>query len=375
MNVAAMIAQLPPPGSQAPTPQYSPVLKLKLSSSPTLALGQTATVVANVTDEANSDAPIAGYPIDIVVEGTNYKDFEGQTDANGNFTASYAGTREGTDTINLLLYREETIDSVAFTWSGGPDLTIQSFIPPLAEWSGTGPIQITDVTQNIGDAPAGASVTNYYLSTSNPFDWNNAQLVGGRQVPVLAPGDTSSSGEVDITLPAGLSAGLYTLKACADDTHLVAETNELNNCETNQIAVPMKQQNPPPTCSNATPSAALIWPPNHKMVDVSIDGVTDPHNLPFTINITGIQQDEPVNSVGDGNTEPDGAGVGTTMAQVRAERSGIAVDGRLYFISFTAKNSAGATCEGTVTVGVPHDRGQASLPVDNGQRYDSTAIQ
>jgi hypothetical protein len=130
--------------------------------------------------------------------------------------------------------------------------------------------------------------------------------------------------------------------------------------------------NQPPDCSQAAPSVATLWPPNHNMVNVSILGVTDPDGDPVTITITRITQDEPVNGLGDGDTGPDGAGIGTSTAQVRAERSGRG-NGRVYCISFTADDGKGGTCDGSVKVGVPHNQGKGKVPVDDGQNYNSTA--
>jgi hypothetical protein len=127
---------------------------------------------------------------------------------------------------------------------------------------------------------------------------------------------------------------------------------------------------PAPDCSSAAPSSATLWPPNHKFHSVSVNGVTDADGDAVTITIDGITQDEPVNGKGDGNTSPDGAGVGTDTAEVRAERSGKG-DGRVYEISFTADDGNGGTCEGSVNVGVPHDK--KDTPTDSGQDYDSTA--
>ncbi|MDB6088873.1 MAG: Thermolysin metallopeptidase [Gammaproteobacteria bacterium] len=128
-----------------------------------------------------------------------------------------------------------------------------------------------------------------------------------------------------------------------------------------------------PDCSGAAASLGVIWPPNHTMVTESIVGVTDAFGLPTTITVTGIQQDEPVEARGSGNTGPDGSGVGTSTASVRAERAGPGT-GRIYFISFTATNTQGAQCSGMVEAFVPHDQGQGFTPVDTGQRYDSTVV-
>jgi hypothetical protein len=126
-----------------------------------------------------------------------------------------------------------------------------------------------------------------------------------------------------------------------------------------------------PDCSGAAASTGVIWPPNHTMVSETIVGVTDPNYSTVTILVTGILQDESVAALGSGNTSPDGAGINTPTAQVRAERAGPGT-GRIYFISFSATNAAGGTCTGSVSVFVPHDQGQGFTPIDTGARFDST---
>lgn len=131
--------------------------------------------------------------------------------------------------------------------------------------------------------------------------------------------------------------------------------------------------NRPPDCSQPAPSLGTIWPANHKFVPIAVLGVTDPDGNPVTITINKIYQDEPVNTTGDGNFTPDGKGVGTSIAAVRAERVGtpkVPGDGRFYHISFTATDSYGLACSGEVLVAVPHDQNKA--PVDGGPLYDST---
>lgn len=90
----------------------------------------------------------------------------------------------------------------------------------------------------------------------------------------------------------------------------------------NLNGVAITRVNEVPDCSNATASPNLVWPPNHKMVQVSIQGVTDPEGDPVSIQIDQTRQDEPTNGTGDGNTCPDAQGVGTATASVRAERNG-----------------------------------------------------
>jgi hypothetical protein len=133
-------------------------------------------------------------------------------------------------------------------------------------------------------------------------------------------------------------------------------------------------RNTPPDCSNATASETVLWPPNHSYHGISILGVTDsdPGDA-VTITVNSITQDEPLNTRGDGNTCPDGI-IEDGGASVRAERTGtpgIPGNGRVYAINFTATDSFGATCTGTVNVCVPHDMSDPTC-IDDGQRYNST---
>lgn len=170
-----------------------------------------------------------------------------------------------------------------------------------------------------------------------------------------------------------LGAGALVTVASLASRVVVAETLSGSSSSSSTSSSSSSSSGSGPDCSGAAASLGVIWPPNHAMVTESIVGVTDAYGLPTTITVTGIQQDEPVNAIGSGNTAPDGSGVGTSTAYIRAERAGPGT-GRIYFISFTATNTQGAQCSGMVQGFVPHDQGQGFTPVDTGQRYDSTVV-
>jgi Zn-dependent metalloprotease len=125
----------------------------------------------------------------------------------------------------------------------------------------------------------------------------------------------------------------------------------------------------PPVCTNATASPATLTTANHKFRNINVVGVTDPDGGTINIRITSIFQDEAVLAPNSGNTSPDGQGIGTSTAQVRAERIQ-GGNGRVYHIGFTALDPTGGTCTGVVTVGVPASRDTTA--VDDGPLYDST---
>jgi hypothetical protein len=184
---------------------------------------------------------------------------------------------------------------------------------------------------------------------------NNVTL-GGRIVPtslVTAWSDTT----IQLMVPSDATSG---------QVFVVAAGTASNELEINVI-------NQPLACAGAVPSVDLLWPANHNFVPIDVLSVTDPDGDAVTITIDSIFQDEAVDAKGSGNTAPDGQGVSTSTAEVRAERVGSG-DGRVYHIGFTADDGTGGSCSGEVTVGVPHDQGKGSVPVDEGALYDSTVI-
>ncbi len=109
------------------------------------------------------------------------------------------------------------------------------------------------------------------------------------------------------------------------------------------------------------------------MKPIEIQGVSDPDGDPVSVVVSGITQDEPVTGSGSGGDDPapDGDGLGTSVARVRVERSGKG-NGRVYAISFVAKDDKGGQCTGSVRVCVPHDQRPGASCIDDGQRFDST---
>jgi hypothetical protein len=138
---------------------------------------------------------------------------------------------------------------------------------------------------------------------------------------------------------------------------------------TDTVVITILDTNAPPACELARPSAAELWPPNHKLVPVTITGVTDPEIGTVTIRILGVTQDEPTNGLGDGDTPID-AVIQCATVLLRSERSGLA-NGRVYRINFEADDGVGGVCTGFVTVCVPHDRRPGAACIDDGQAFNS----
>jgi hypothetical protein len=138
--------------------------------------------------------------------------------------------------------------------------------------------------------------------------------------------------------------------------------------EPDTVTITVRDANQPPSCGLAQASQSLVWPPNHKLVSVVVQGVSDPDDADVRISITGVTQDEALNGLGDGDTTPDAVLQGGSVL-LRAERSGLGT-GRIYAVTFSAADSKGAACTGTIAVCVPHDRGTNACS-DTGLRYNS----
>jgi hypothetical protein len=124
--------------------------------------------------------------------------------------------------------------------------------------------------------------------------------------------------------------------------------------------------NRPPDCSAAHTSVVELWPPNHRLVPVSVLGITDPDGDPVTLTYA-ITQDEPV---GKGDICPDAA-ITDGQLWLRAERAGDG-DGRVYDIHYTASDGRGGSCSGVLAVCVPHDQRPHHACGDGEQAYVST---
>jgi len=119
---------------------------------------------------------------------------------------------------------------------------------------------------------------------------------------------------------------------------------------------PAKSCCPAPVISDASATPDVLWPPNHKFVEVTIDYAA-PSPCPNTCVLT-VSSNEPINGAGDGNTSPDWQVVDAHHLLLRAERAGDG-NGRTYTITITCTNDTNKqSSTKTVTVFVPHDQGK-----------------
>jgi hypothetical protein len=132
------------------------------------------------------------------------------------------------------------------------------------------------------------------------------------------------------------------------------------------VTVTVINSHTPPDASHARADVGVLWPPDHKMVQVHIIGLVNPNNDPITID--AVTQDEPTNGLGDGDTPIDAIINGDSVT-LRAERSGNG-NGRVYRICFTVHDPE-QDAQGCVNVMVPKSK-KTDVAIDSGQTHDST---
>jgi hypothetical protein len=173
--------------------------------------------------------------------------------------------------------------------------------------------------------------------------------LGEGTVTVLAGVETQLPGEtVDLCL------GVHTIEL------RVLDVTALKGDDTADVEV---VDTTPPTLDPVS-SHSELWPPNHKMVTVTIDAnASDNCCGSPTLDVVSVSSDEPVDGRGDGKFVPDWDNIvidqnaGTITLDLRAERSGKG-DGRTYTVLITATDGVGHETEKPVIILVPHDKGK-----------------
>jgi hypothetical protein len=106
-----------------------------------------------------------------------------------------------------------------------------------------------------------------------------------------------------------------------------------------------------PTITGISASPDSLWPPNHKMVEVTINYTAFDACCLVSTQLSATSS-EPDDGLGDGDTTGDIELVDAHHVPLRAERSGKG-DGRTYTVTIKAMDCAGHVTTRTVTVKVP----------------------
>jgi hypothetical protein len=157
---------------------------------------------------------------------------------------------------------------------------------------------------------------------------------------------TSPGATVACVPPPGATfpLGTTTVECTATDT--------LNQTTTGAFSVTVADRTPP-TITSIVATPSNLWPPNHKMVAVTV-AVTaqDAVDAVPVSTIVTVTSNQPINGPGDGNTASDWEITGPLTLNLRAERA----DGsdRLYSIEVVTTDFSGNSTTSTVVVSVAH---------------------
>lgn len=210
-------------------------------------------------------------------------------------------------------------------------------------------------------APTGGGV--YQINTDVVLGGQVSDFDGDSVIYEWLEGDTvlfsgevqTSSGGDPVNLPNhtinDLSLGIHILSLRVDD--------RVNSQVMNDITVEIIDTTAPTLAP--VPNKTILWPPNHAMVDVTIEAnASDNSGGIVTLSATCVSN-EPEDGLGDGDMTPDFTEPvidqenGIITLQLRAERSGSG-DGRIYTIMFTATDDSGNYSQAAIEIIVPHDK-------------------
>jgi hypothetical protein len=207
--------------------------------------------------------------------------------------------------------------------------------------------------------PPVASITLSPLPNSN--GWNNTVPVAAQLSATDESGGSGVSelrywvnnGPTNVTM--GSSASLTFSTEGQSTVHLRALDHAGNISPL--VSQPVNIDLTPPSVTvSASPSS--LWPPNGKMVSVTVSGA-------ITDNLSGIDPSTPAFAVVDsyGVVQPSGAvtlgsgGSYSFTVSLQASRRGTDMGGRTYMIVVSAKDLAGNLGSASTVVSVPHDQG------------------
>ncbi|HTO12985.1 MAG TPA: CARDB domain-containing protein [Candidatus Binatia bacterium] len=119
------------------------------------------------------------------------------------------------------------IDVLAALRQVGADLVVQTLTAPATALPGA-TVNVTTSAKNTGLGSAAATTLRLYLSNDSTITTLDTQLAE-LSIPALAPGATSPSQTVAVTIPAGTTPGSYFIGALVDPAGAIGDANPGNN--------------------------------------------------------------------------------------------------------------------------------------------------
>ena len=295
----------------------------------------TDTVMITVVD---SEPPYVNAGEDMIVEASSpsgaevilYGEATDDVDANLDYVWSEGDVILGTDanlTVTLSL--------------GSHVLALNATDDSGNTGTDTVAVEVVDTTAPDVDAGEDVTVEAGYPAT---LHGSATDLVDTDLDYLWKEGDTVLGTEADLTFTFALGTHVLTLSA----------TDDSGNTGIDNVTVEAVDTMPPEISVSVVPD--IMWPPNHKYVDVeTVVTVYDTGDPSPTLILVSVTSNEADNGKGDGSTTNDIVILGDTLFKLRAERSGRG-QGRVYTITYRATDASGNSAEASVTITVPHNK-------------------
>lgn len=348
------------------------------------------TVPANIVTEATSGAGAAvSYPAPTATDAVGVTSLT-STPASGSIfalgstavtaTARDAAGNAGTGSFTVTV-RDTTppaigaVPTVALVEATGPGGATVSFAVPTATDLVDGTVAVTASPASGSTFAIGNSTVTLSARDTRNNDASKTFTVTVRDstppvitVPANIVAEATGSAGAVVTFATGASdlvdGAVATTAVPASGstfargttTVTVSATDARGNTASKSFTVTVRDTTAP-TITSVSTNAPTLWPPNHKMVAVTVSATATDLVGVASLKIIGVTSNEPDNGLGDGDTANDIEITGNLTVNLRAERSGNG-NGRIYTITVEAKDAAGNASTKTVTVLVPKNQGK-----------------
>ncbi|MBI5206045.1 MAG: VCBS repeat-containing protein [Nitrospirae bacterium] len=281
-------------------------------------------------------------------------------------TASCYGANGAAVTLDGSGSSDPDNDALTYTWTG--IFGTATGVNPQVQI----PLGTYTVTLKVDDGKGGAAEDTVVITVQDTVppstsaaitgtSGNNGWYTSDVNVSLISADNCSGVKEIHYILDGAEtiisgSTGSFTISA--DGTHSLSfrAVDNANNSETAHPATINIDRTPP--VLNVTVTPGLLWPPNHKMVNIMpLIAVSDNLTSNVQVELIEVTSSEPDNGLGDGDTANDIVVNADGTISLRAKRSGTG-NGRVYTITYKATDLAGNVTVASATVVVPHDMGK-----------------
>jgi uncharacterized repeat protein (TIGR01451 family) len=337
-----------------------------------------ALVLGKVTRPDGSKVPITLFDDglaahgDVVVADGNYSARYSQYSGNGTYTfdltavvtlgMTYSGedifafAPSNTNSVSPFI-RSASTTAVVTGVPAGTDLSITKTAAPNTVLTGSDITYTITVTNNGTSAATNVTMSDVLPATTTFVSCSSTGAGicsgSGNNRTVTFASVAAGSSEV-ITLVAKVNCPLANGTLISNTAAVNTVTPDPDPSNNSTPPVMTTASNPPPNITDVSVNKPELWPPDHKLVNITVNyKVTD--NCGPVTRVLSVKSNEPINGTGDGDTSPDWVVLDANQIRLRAERAGTGA-GRIYTITITATDSAGYSSTRTVTVKVPKSR-------------------